>query len=148
MYIASSHTARDWYDDFSKVPFWGDLRDSERYQKAYEALKNRGEIDTVVGHPLGGVVGLEMEKNFPDRIKTSRTYGAPVLNLTGSDSETAQRYRHWLDPISMLDRSAKRSIKWNALDSGSLTHDYTDIGDKIQVTEQVPIDEGDDEEDS
>ena len=33
MFIAGSHTARDWFDDFTKVPAWGDLRSSERYQK-------------------------------------------------------------------------------------------------------------------
>ena len=120
MYIAGSHTARDWYGDFSKIPFYGDLRDSERYQKAYEAFRHRGEIDNVVGHSLGGAVTLEMQKNYQDRIKTTRTYGAPVLNLTGSDSETAQRYRHWLDPFSILDRSATSSIKWNPLDPQAL----------------------------
>ena len=83
-------------------------------------------------------MALEMQKNFSDRIKNSRTYG-------GSDSETAQRYRHWLDPVSILDRSAKSSVKWNALDSGSLTHDYSDIGDKIQTTEQAHV-EVDEEE--
>ena len=33
MFIAGSHTARDWFDDFTKVPAWGDLKNSERYQK-------------------------------------------------------------------------------------------------------------------
>ena len=146
MYIASSHTARDWFDDFTKIPFYGDLRDSERYQKAYEAFRYRGEIDNVVGHSLGGAVTLEMQKNYPDRIKTTRTYGAPVFNLMGTDSETAERYRHWLDPFSMLDRSATSSIKWNPLDSVSLTHDYKDLGDKFERTEKIPIE--DDEEDS
>ena len=32
MYITGSHTARDWYDDVTKIPVWGDLRDSTRYQ--------------------------------------------------------------------------------------------------------------------
>ena len=25
MYIAGSHTAKDWYDDVTKIPVWGDL---------------------------------------------------------------------------------------------------------------------------
>ena len=78
MYIAGNHTLSDWYDDFTKVPVWGDLRNSERYQKTREPLKNRSEIDNVVGHSLGGVVALEMQQHFADRIKNSRTYGAPV----------------------------------------------------------------------
>ena len=39
MYVAGSHTDQDWYDDFTKVPNWGDLRDSVRYQEAEKALK-------------------------------------------------------------------------------------------------------------
>ena len=138
LYIAGSHTARDWFDDVTKIPFYGDLRDSERYKKAYEAFQHRGEIDTVVGHSLGGSVSLELQKNFSDRIKHSRTYGAPVMNLLGSDSASADRYRHWLDPFSVFDRSAKRSVKWNILDSGSLTHDYHDIGDQIKQRTECP----------
>jgi hypothetical protein len=53
MFIAGSHTARDWFDDFTKVPAWGDLKNSERYQKVLQEFKNRNEIDTVVGHSLG-----------------------------------------------------------------------------------------------
>ena len=80
-----------------------------------EALKNRGEIDTVVGHSLGGSVTLEIHSNFKDGITKSRTYGAPVFNLLGSDSENAERYRHWLDPFSILDRSAKKTVTWTPL---------------------------------
>ena len=83
MYIAGSHTARDWFDDVTKIPFYGDLRESERYKKAYEAFQHRGEIDTVVGHSLGGSVSLELQKNFSDRVKHNRTYGAPLMDLMG-----------------------------------------------------------------
>ena len=34
MYIAGSHTGKDWYGDVTKVPNWGDLRESTRYQAA------------------------------------------------------------------------------------------------------------------
>ena len=110
-----------------------------------EALKNRGEIDTVVGHSLGGSVALEIQSNFKDRISKSRTYGAPVFNLLGSDSEHAERYRHWLDALSMFDRSAKKSFKWNPFDSVSLTHDYNDLGDDKLSMERIPIDEEDED---
>ena len=141
MFIAGSHTARDWFDDFTKIPIWGDLRDSERYQKVLEQFKNRGEIDTVVGHSLGGSVSLELQKNYPDRIKKSRTYGAPVMDLLGSESENVDRYRNWLDPVSIFDRGAKKSIKWNLLDSGSLTHDYSNIADNVKTWDYVPAEE-------
>ena len=34
LYVAGSHTGQDWVDDVTKVPNWGDLRDSVRYQEA------------------------------------------------------------------------------------------------------------------
>ena len=141
MFIAGSHTALDWFDDFTRIPIWGDLRNSERYQKVLEEFKNRGEIETVVGHSLGGSVSLELQKNYPDRVKKNRTYGAPVMDLLGSESENVDRYRNWFDPVSIFDRGAKKSIKWNLLDSGSLTHDYSNIGDSVKTWDLVPEDE-------
>ena len=105
-YIKGSTTARDWWDDASKIPFWGDTRDAERYQqadKAYEDLVLSGKpVDRVVGHSLGGSVALQMQK---DRfIPKSRTFGAPVVDLNAFG--TSDRYRHPLDPVSVLDRGA------------------------------------------
>ena len=145
LYIAGSHTQRDWWDDFTKIPFGGDLTNSERYQKVVEAFKNRGEIDTVVGHSLGGSIALEMQSNFKDRIPKSRTYGAPVFNLLGSDSENAERYKRWLDPFSVLDRSTEKTVKWNPFDSYSFTHDYNDLGDDKLSADQIPIEEDDED---
>ena len=75
MFIAGSHT--DWFDDITKVPAWGDLRDSERYQKVLEQFKNRGEIDTVVGHSLGGSVSLELQKTIPTESQKAEPTGPP-----------------------------------------------------------------------
>ena len=120
---------------------FGDLRNSERYQRAEEAFKNIGEINTVVGHSFGGFVALELQNNYKDRFPKSRTYGAPVINLLGSDSEHAERYRNWFDPFSIFDRSAKNSFKWDPFGTISFTHDYSNLGiDKIS-TESTPIEE-------
>ena len=54
MYIAGSHTAKDWYDDVTKVPDWGDLRQSTRYQAVEKALKENPQVNRVIGHSLGG----------------------------------------------------------------------------------------------
>ena len=105
-YVKGSVTGRDWYDDFTKVPFWGDTRNSERYQQAetaYNDLVASGKpVDRVVGHSLGGSVALQLQKD--KHIPKSRTFGAPVVDLKGSGGE---RYRHPLDPVSILDRGAK-----------------------------------------
>ena len=142
MFIAGSHTVRDWFDDVTKVPSWGDLRNSERYQKTQKVFEDQEQIDTVVGHSLGGSVSLELQKNYPDRKLKSRTYGAPVMDMLGSEAENVDRYRNWFDPVSIFDRGAKKSIKWNVLDSGSLTHDYSNIADNVKTWDYVPEDEG------
>ena len=108
-----------------------------------EEFNNQGQIDTVVGHSLGGSVSLELQKNYPDRIKKGRTYGATVMDLLGSESENVDRYRKWFDPVSVFDRGAKKSIKWNVLDSGSLAHDYSNIADQVKTWDYVP--EGEEE---
>ncbi len=138
MFIAGSHTARDWFDDITKVPAWGNVKDCERYQKVLKEFKNRTEVDTVVGHSLGGSVSLELQKNYPEQIKKSRTHGAPVMDLFGSESENVDRYRNWFDPVSIFDRGAKESVKWKVLDSGSLTHDYTNIAENKTSWDFVP----------
>ena len=46
MYVRGSVTGRDWWDDVSKIPNWGNSRDIEMYQnakKTYERLDQRGE---------------------------------------------------------------------------------------------------------
>ncbi len=58
MFIAGSHTQRDWFDDVTKIPLWGDLKNSERYQKVQAKFEEQEQIDTVVGHSLGGSVSL------------------------------------------------------------------------------------------
>lgn len=157
LYIAGSHTAKDWYDDFTKVPFYGDLRNSTRYQEALQALKANPNIKRAVGHSLGGSVALELQKNYPGL--ESRTYGAPVWDPFGTDAEPynnwvklgkptgnipgtsmkieptsgpVERYRNIADPFSIFDGSATNSIKWNPFDSFSMTHDYSNIADKFK----------------
>ena len=83
MFIAGSHTARDWFDDFTKVPAWGDLRESERYQKVLEEFKNKEEIGTVVGHSLGGSVSLELQNIYPTRVKKKQNIRGTRDGFTG-----------------------------------------------------------------
>ena len=69
-------------------------------------------MKTVIGHSLGGSTALELRKNYK-HITSSRTHGAPVWNPLGSESNEVDRYRNWLDPVSMFDRSAVKFVKWN-----------------------------------
>ena len=63
MYIAGSHTAKDWYDDVTKIPVWEDLRESTRCQAVKAALMENPQVKRTVGHSLGGSVALELDKN-------------------------------------------------------------------------------------
>ena len=121
LYVKGTVDAQDWWDDFTKVPAWGDLRESRRYkdaERAYDFFTQRGEaIDRVVGHSLGGSVALELQKN--KAIDFSRTFGAPVLDPNPMHRGTVERVRHPLDPVSVLDRGAK----WGPL--MAYPHTYT-----------------------
>jgi hypothetical protein len=133
LYVAGSWTMKDWYDDATKVPFWGDLRNATRYQQAEKALKANPNIKRVVGHSLGGSVALELQKQYPQL--SSRTYGAPVWDPLGEDNKykgQVDRYRNLGDPFSFFDASAKNSIKWNPFNSKSLTHDYSNIASNFK----------------
>jgi hypothetical protein len=44
----------------------------------------------------------------------------------------------------VIDRGAKKSVKWNLVNSGSLTHDYSNITDQVKTWDYVP--EGEEEE--
>ncbi len=113
MYVAGSHTVKDWWDDITKIPVWGDLGGSTRYKNAVEAYERNPQVNTLVGHSLGGSVILYMQKNFKDNSLTTRTFGAQVSNPAGHEDPKITRYRNWLDPVSVFDRGAQESVKWN-----------------------------------
>ena len=104
-YVKGSVTARDWFDDLTLIPF-GNTTASQRYKQAdkkYNELEASGQpVKRIVGHSLGGSVALEMQKTH--NIPSSRTFGAPVLDF--NPKQNPERYRHPLDPFSVLDRGA------------------------------------------
>jgi hypothetical protein len=101
LFIAGTHDKQDWIDDFTKIPFYGDVKKSKRYIDVMETVKNNPNVKKVIGHSLGGSVALELEKNNPDKYKTT-TYGAPVVSLTKGN-----RFRHGNDVVSAFDFGAK-----------------------------------------
>ncbi len=120
MYIAGSHTARDFYDDVTKIPVWGSVKDSERYQQAEKMLKANPQIRTLVAHSLGGSVAHELQREHPG-LKTV-TYGSPAISWGKAGGEG--RFRNAYDPISIFDRGATQLQHPNPLKYGALTHDY------------------------
>ena len=120
MFVAGSHTARDWYDDVTKIPFWGDVKKSERYKQADKMLTANPQVRTVIGHSLGGAVAHELQRAHPGL--KSVTYGAPSISWGTAGGEN--RYRNAYDPVSMFDRGATRLKQPHVFSHGSLTHDY------------------------
>ena len=120
----------------NNLPFshLGDLTKSERYINAEKALKSNPNIERVVGHSLGGVVSLELQKNYP-HLK-SRTYGAPVLDFKGINpyynNENVERFRNLGDPISILDRSAHTTVNTKFYDQPVLTHQYQNLSKQFK----------------
>jgi len=102
LFVAGTSNLKDVYDDISKIPFYGDLKDSTRYNQAKNALDLNPNINNIVGHSLGGSVALQLQKNN-NKYETT-TYGAPVLQL--NPFITGNRYRFKNDPVSMLDNGA------------------------------------------
>ena len=103
MYMAGSQTARDWWDDFTKIPVWGDSRKIQRYQDAVEVLKENPQVKNLVGHSLSGSVALQLEKDNPGKFTTT-TYNAPVFEPWAA--KPAQRFRFSNDLVSSYDTGA------------------------------------------
>ena len=132
-YVKGSANARDWYDDFTRIPF-GDTANTQRYDQgmqAYNDLQGHGQpVKRIVGHSLGGSVALEMQKNLAAKGRTvsTRTFGAPVFDPLGAVSRgKAERFRHPLDPVSVLDRGAT----WGPLKAYSHSYGGFDNFDKV-----------------
>jgi len=120
MAVAGSQTARDWYDDITKIPFYGDVRKSERFSQLNTALTKHPETKQLIGHSLAGSVILEKQKYQPN-LETI-TYNAPVLQL--SSMPQGLRYKSDFDPVSMFDRGAK-SIGQGSLFNPIYSHSYS-----------------------
>jgi hypothetical protein len=115
MYIAGTQptSISDWEDDVLYIPT-DRVEHTARYKQA-KLYMTQG-IERVVGHSLGGSVALLLQRENPKL--ESVTYGAPVFNPIPTGSVNT-RYRHWGDPVSMMDNNANTS--WS---SGLNTHSY------------------------
>ena len=76
---------QDHLDDL-KLPFDGTLNKTKRGRDADAYYISHHEIDTVIGHSLGGAVSLALEKQYkkegnnPYGIVQSKTFGAPTVS--------------------------------------------------------------------
>ena len=74
----------DHIDDL-KLPFDDTLNKTTRGRTADAYYRSHHEIDTVIGHSLGGAVSLALEKKYkkegnnPYGVVQSKTFGAPAV---------------------------------------------------------------------
>ena len=75
----------DHIDDL-KLPFGDTLNKTHRRRTADKYHRSHHEIDTVIGHSLGGAVALSLEKQYkkernnPYGIVQSKTFGSPTVS--------------------------------------------------------------------
>ena len=92
-----------------KLPLDDTLNKTKRGRDADAYYRSHHEIDTVIGHSLGGSVSLALEKQYkkegnnPYGIVQSKTFGAPVISGNALGEKNPNRIRYVGDPISALD---------------------------------------------
>ena len=109
--------------DDLKLPLNDTLNKTTRGRTADKHYRSHHEIDTVIGHSLGGAVALSLENQYkkegnnPHGIIQSKTFGSPTVsaNLSGPNPN---RIRYFGDPISALDFNATTVMpsfkqRWN-----------------------------------
>jgi hypothetical protein len=102
LYVSGTHPnsnnrVSDYFTDL-EIPVPGLLRSTWRYNQARRFLVKHPEVDTIVGHSLGGAIAQEL--SVSDQVRRVRVYGAPTL--FGRDKVTY--YRHPGDPVSISNR--------------------------------------------
>ena len=107
LFIAGTKDPIDFVDDL-KLPFDDTLNMTTRGRTADKYYRSHHEIDTVIGHSLGGAVALSLEKQYkkegnnPYGIVQSKTFGSPTVSANFTNNNP-NRIRYFGDPISVLD---------------------------------------------
>ncbi len=103
----------DHWDDL-KIPF-GKTLEGKRGSDAETYYLSHPEIDTVIGHSLGGAIALGLSNKYKEIIQ-SKTFGSATASLPGGGG--VDRIRYLGDPISALDFNATAVMpsfgrRWN-----------------------------------
>ena len=116
LFIAGTKNFPQDHIDDLKLPFDDTLNKTKRGRDADAYYRSHHEIDTVVGHSLGGAVSLALEKaykkegNNPYGIVQSKTFGSPTVSTNVLGEKNPNRIRYFGDPISAMDFNATTVI--------------------------------------
>ena len=86
LFIAGTNDCPQDHKDDLKLPFGDTLIKTKRGRDADAYYRSHHEIDTVIGHSLGGAVALSLEEQYkkegnnPYGIIQSKTFGAPTVS--------------------------------------------------------------------
>ena len=140
MFIAGTRDLNDAADDVLRIPYYGNSRNIQRDQDARDELMKHPEVTQITGHSLGASTALQLPKDYK-HIQGTRTYGAPVLNITphiGPPERSVDRYRSYGDPISSLDFKANSTFEFSSLNPFN-NHSYDELGKKFETIKTDPI---------
>ena len=127
--------------DDLKLPFNDTLNKTTRGRTADAYYRSHHEIDTVVGHSLGGSVALSLEKQYkkegnnPYGIVQSKTFGSPTVSGNALGEKNPNRIRYFGDPISALDFNATTVIPSIGFRFNNSAHSYKGLF----IKDAVPI---------
>ena len=141
LFNAGTKDPIDFVDDL-KLPFDDTLNLTTRGETADAYYRSHHEIDTVIGHSLGGAVALSLEKaykkevNNPYGIVQSKTFGSPTVSGNISNPllkniVTDEIVSAGVAGMGYIGASADTAIGFS--DGGLLTGMGADIGKKVST---------------
>ena len=130
LFISGTKDPIDFVDDL-KLPFNDTLNMTTRGRTADKYYRSHHEIDTVIGHSLGGAVALSLEKQYkkegnnPYGIVQSKTFGSPTVSANFTNNNN--RIRYFGDPISALDFGSTTVMPSLGFRWKNSAHSYKDL---------------------
>jgi len=100
LYIAGTSKPSDLITDLT-IPI-KNLNKTERYKISEKLLEQNPDVDTIIGHSLGGAIAstlIEKYYSHPTRKVQARVYGS----ATEKHLKNIKYYRHKFDPVSIFN---------------------------------------------
>ena len=141
LFIAGTKDPIDFVDDL-KLPFDDTLNKTTRGRTADAYYRSHHEIDTVIGHSLGGSVALALQKAYkkqdgnPYGIVQSKTFGSPTVSGNIKSPLLKNIVKGEIVGAGVAGGLAIGSAMDSAIgfsDGGLLTGYMADIGKKIST---------------
>ena len=142
LFIAGTKDFHEDHLDDLKLPFDDTLNKTKRGRDADAYYRSHHEIDTVIGHSLGGAVALSLEKTYkkqgdnPYGIIQSKTFGSPTVSGNISNPLFKNIVKDEIvgagaAGMGYIGASADAAIGFS--DGGLLTGMGADLGKKIST---------------